>query len=292
MNPKKSLAVLMAMMAVVGCSLNRNNELRRDSLLARIGGGGQVIEPKRSLLTVVLLSRPVGDPVINEAVWRTADEQAVGPEARRAWQINGLRIGLITGELPPEVEAVVKAPPPHKVDPTQILLAEGENSLFTLCPKVPEANLLLNLQGQPFGRDFKDACGFIRATANQEGALGVALRLVPEIHHGPFQHTVGAVPNSVGLAPQQLTFKDGQKEETLRELSASLTLKPNQIAVIGGYANRPRSLGSFLFTQLEPNSDRVLQTIVLVWARQNQPDRTQSDPRPKLLPVDPPAEKS
>ena len=53
--------------------------------------------------------------------------------------------------------------------------------------------------------------------------------------------------------------------------------------MIGSYASRPRSLGSFLFTQTEPNSDRVLQTVFLIWAKQSQTGKA-----PNLVPVDPP----
>lgn len=275
--------LLPAMLAVVGCALNRSAELRNDQLMTRIGGAGQLVEPKRSLLTVIHLSRPLRDPVINDVLWRSADEQAIGPEIRRTLQSNGLRIGLITGELPLAIDTIIKAPPPHKVDPAQFLLADGDNSLVALCPPVAEANILLNLEGGPSGKDFKDAQGFFRVTSNQEGTDRVAIRLVPEIHHGPSQSSYGAVPNASNLLPQELTVKNGQKEETLRDLAATINLKPNQIAVIGGYASRPRSLGSFLFTQTEPNSDRVLQTVFLIWAKQSQTGKA-----PNLVPVDPP----
>jgi hypothetical protein len=289
MDPKKPAALFLAMTAVVGCSLNRPADLRPASLLARVGGGGQLIEPKRCLLTVAIVSRPMRDDVVDRAVWRTADEQVVPPDTRRAWQVNGLRIGLVTGGLPPEVDAALKAPPPRKVDPAQYVLDDGQHSLVTLGPQTTETSLLLNLQGRPFGKDFKDATGFLRMTASYDGPTGVALRFVPEIHHGPMRHTFGAVNNAGGLAPQQFTVKDGQQEETFRELAASLTLQPNQVAVIGGLTERPRSLGSYLFAQPEPNSDRILQKVVLVWAKQGQSTKAEKTPAPPgLVPAEPP----
>ena len=36
-----------------------------------------------------------------------ADEQAVGDEARRVLQANGLRVGIASGELPPQVQEVL-----------------------------------------------------------------------------------------------------------------------------------------------------------------------------------------
>lgn len=282
--------LLLGLFVVGGCTLNRSAELRQngDGLLAKLGAGGQVIEPKRSLLTVIHLSRPLGEPAVNEILWRSADEQAVPHDIRRAWQANGLRIGLLTGELPIEVDTLIKAPPPNKVDPAQIFLADGDFSILNLCPQLPEANILLNLQGRPHAKDFQLAQGFLRVTSKQEAEGTVALRFVPQIHHGPVQTTYGTTPSGGNLAPKDLMIRNGQKEEMLRDLAASLSLKPNQIAVIGGYANRPRSLGSFLFTQLEPNSDRVLQTVLLIWAKPSQPAKPAAASRPPLIPVEGP----
>ena len=119
-------------------------------------------------------------------------------------------------------------------------------------------------------------------TAKQEGPTGVTLRFVPEIHHGPIQHGFGAVPNGGSMAPQRFMVKDGQEEETLRELAATLTLQPGQVAVLGCRPDKQRSLGTFLFTQPEVNSDRLLQKVLLIWA-----SRT-SQGLPTLEPVDPP----
>jgi hypothetical protein len=199
------------------------------------------------MITVIHLTRPVRDRVVNEVLWRTTDEMMFAPETRRLWKANGLRAGVVFGNLAPEVEAILQAPPPNKVYPAQFLLADGDDgSLVSLSPKVAEASVLLNLQGRPYGKDFRDAESFLRVTATQEGADAVALRFIPEIHHGPVQQSYGAMPNGTrGFSPRELTIKTGQKEETLRELTTTIVLKPNQVAVIGGFGDRPRSLGSF-----------------------------------------------
>jgi hypothetical protein len=110
----------------------------------------------------------------------------------------------------------------------------------------------------------------------------VTLRFVPEIHHGPIQHGFGAVPNGGSLAPQRFMVRDGQEEDTLRELAATLILQPGQIAVLGCLPDKQRSLGTFLFTQPEVNSDRLLQKVLLIWASRT----TQG--LPTLEPIEPP----
>jgi hypothetical protein len=283
-------SMIVAMMAVVGCSLNRTAEVRHDQLLAQADGRGNIIEPKRSHITVIHLTRPLRDDVVEKLLWQTADEMVIPPETRRVLRANGLRIGVVFGALPPEVEAVIKAPPPNKIDPAEFLLGDSDDgSLLGLSPKVAEAHVLLNQKGRPLGRDFRDAEGFFRLNANHKGADGVGLRFVPEIHHGPIQQSYVALPGANrGFAPRELTIKTGQKEESFRELAASVVLKPNQIAVVGGFADRRRTLGSLMFTQNEPNSDRLLQTVLLIWAKQAPRIGGPNPPLPALVPVDPP----
>jgi hypothetical protein len=283
---RKRLVLVIAAAAVAGCTLNRS-ELRQTNFLTRIGGGGQVIEPKRCTLTVATLSRPLRDEAIDSAIWTVADEQAVPPSVRRAFEVNGLRIGLITGDLPADVDSILKAPPPKRVEPMRIVLPDGDHTMLAMSESLPVISLLLNLDGRAFGKDYKDASGWFRVTAHYEGETAVKLRFVPEIHHGPIQRAFSALPNAGTYSPQQFMQKDGQQEDTLRELAASLDLQANQIAVLGCRSDAQRSLGSFLFTQNEANSDRLLQKIVLIWASRTTTGADASVP-PGLEPIDPP----
>jgi hypothetical protein len=284
MSPKRknrTLALVLALLAAVGCTLNKT-ELRRENLLARVGGNGQLIEPKRCALQVAYLTRPLHDPALETSIWNPADEQVVAPEVRRALEVNGLRVGLITGSLPADVEALLNASGPDKVDRQQVILPDGDRALLTLSEPTPTASLLLSSENRAYGRDYQDASGYYRVTAQQEGPSGVALRFVPEIHHGPIQHSFGAMPTGGSLVPQRFMVKDGQEEETFRELAATLTVQPGQVAVLGCRPDKLRSLGTFLFTKPELNSDRLLQKVLLVWATRS------SQGLPTLEPVNPP----
>jgi hypothetical protein len=293
---RKTLVLVAAMTAVAGCTLSRTEQRRGidegiGSLLSR-AGGGRVIEPKRSLLRVVILSRPLRDPVVDQAVWSGADEQAVAPVVRRALHANGLRVGLISGGLPSAVEAAVHAPPPDKVSPMEFNLPDGADALVSLAERTPQASLLLNRGDRAFGKDYEDASGWLRVTANHDGPTGVALRFDPEIHHGPVLQRFDALPNNAGgsLNAMQFRLKDGQLEETFRDLAASFTLQPGQAAAIGCDPDRRGSVGTFLFTQPEPNSDRLTQKVVLLWAVRSDLGEPGSQPTPssRLLPVEPP----
>lgn len=297
MSPKFKAVVAALAVVVAGCSLSKPdqrpgsdpNASPANTILGRLGVTGQVIEPKRCALKMVILPRPLRDKAVNDAVWSAADEQVLPPELRRALEANGLRAGVLTGGLPADVETAVNAPPPNKIDPAEFNMPAASNTLVALCDAVPEASLLLNRDGHAFGKPYKEASGWLRVTADHNGPTGVALRIVPEIHHGPIQRRFDSLPKDTAThSSMQFMLKDGQQEETLRDLAASLTLQPGQILAIGCDPDRRGTLGSFLFTQPEPNSDRLMQKVLLVWASRTNLGEPGSQPKPGLLPVDPP----
>jgi hypothetical protein len=255
------------LLVVAGCALDKNGA-QPQNVFTRIGGqNGQLIEPKRCMLKVVILNRPFGDPAINEVVWRTADEQVLAPAERRAWETNGLRAGRITGEFPLELEAILKDTAPGKtVVPISIYPESGEQSLIRISDTVEQASLLLSRDNRAFGKDYNDASGFFRVTVGHDGTHSVSVRLVPEIHHGPIQRNFQAMPNAAPLATQELKINDGQQEETLRDLPVNVVLEPGQVVVVGCAPEQKRGLGSFLFTQSVAQSDQREQKLILIWA--------------------------
>jgi hypothetical protein len=255
---------------VGGCALDKQGN-GPGTVITRVGGHSRgLVEPKRCLLKVAIVSRPFGDPTVNDAVWRVADEQIVPPAERRAWEVNGLRVGRISGEVPGELEQILsETAPKNRVTPTNFFVDDGEATLLVVSPTVEQASLLLNRENRIVGQDFKDATAYFRATPQQEGPNDVSLRLVPEIHHGPFQRTFQAQPIASPLGPQEFMMKNGQQEETIRELATTLVLAPGQIAVIGCRPEFKRSLGSFMLTESVAHSDQRLQKLVMIWASRN-----------------------
>ncbi len=290
MNSKNRVPMCLVILAIMaaagpllvgGCALDRNGN-GPAGIVARVGGhSGVTVEPKRCLLKVAIVSRPFGDATINNVVWRVADEQVIPAAERRAWEVNGLRVGRISGDLPLELEAALRETAPQKrVNPTNFFVDNGEPTLVIVSPAVEQASLLLNRDNRIFGNDFKDASGFFRVIPEQEGTNSVSLRLVPEIHHGPVQRTFQARPTASPLGPQEFMMNNGQQEETIRDLATTLTLAPGQIAVIGYRPEFKRSLGSFMLTEAVAHDDHRLEKLVLIWASRNFQGKGENDGAP------------
>jgi len=285
-------AAVSGLLVVGGCALDKDKKASQPgSVFNRIGGhSGELIEPKRCLLKVAIVSRPSSDQAISTAVWRVADEQVIAPKERRAWEVNGLRIGRIMGELPLELEAALKETAPNKkVDPSTHFVEAGEPTLLSISEAVPEATLLLNRDNRVFGNDYKDVSGYFRVTPQHEGANLVSIRFVPEIHYGPIQRTFQALPNAAAIRPQEFRINDGQQEDSIRELATTLVLDPGHVVVIGCRPEQKRSLGTFMLTQSAPHSDQRMEKLILIWASRNLQGQGPNDrepnvtDRPKLL---------
>ncbi len=276
---RKLATPALAMMALAGCNPARSDlRQKADQVTATIfntnsdgSRAGQRVEPRFCMLDSAIIARPVGDPTVDATLWAVADEQApVAPELRQALEANGLRLGIITGELPSDVlDAFHSKPSQVESQWVHIALPDGEHTPIVMAEPVEKVTLFLNHGGKVDGRDYLDAAGRLLVTPKQSGQHDVEVRVVPEIQHGTRRRTIGAVENAGSFAPQEFAIKDGQQQEILRELAATIALKPGQTLVIGCRPAQARTLGTFLFLQPEAKSDRMLQAVLLVKAGRN-----------------------
>lgn len=255
---------------VWGCNPLKE-QIRPDNLLGRVGRPqGELIEPRKVALRMAVISRTHRDPVVNEAIWRAADEQAISPEERRALQANGIRLGRIVGDLPREVEALFSAEPPDKLEPVTFLVPEGTQELLSLSEEVDQASMILNVDGRVTGKDYDRARGHYRVTPEHYGGNAVSLRLTPEIHHGRVQRSYEPLQQATPYAPQEFKIADAQRQESFRDLTARLIVEPGQAIAIGCIPDQERSLGAFLFMASADHVDQRAQRAVLIWADRNQ----------------------
>src|SRR6266852_143518 len=56
---------------------------------------------------VAVLETPVADPILNQELWRLADEQGIAPEAQTVLDENGFRVGQIGGIAPKELQSLL-----------------------------------------------------------------------------------------------------------------------------------------------------------------------------------------
>jgi hypothetical protein len=298
---RRSMLALTASAVLGGCTLGKQ-ALRREFQSGQTGPDGKVLQPKRCEFLVRTVKAPRGTPGVDAAVWQAIDPSSiVDEEARRTWETNGLRLGTITGPLPPELERLLEAPPPREVDTVQIIRGEGEGALIRLTPEpegTVQTTLLLNRQGRAVGKVYQDVRGHMRITGTHEGNDAVRLKVLPELHHGPFQRRFVADGGAGEFTPQQLMMKDGQEEEAFLDMAASVVLRPDQVAVIGCSSGLPSSLGEVLMVEAGGNGGVSQQKLIVISARRDSGRLGASATKIKrptpatLQPIEPEVEKS
>jgi hypothetical protein len=261
----RGMALALALLALVGCTLTQT-DVRKEASAERAIIGGRGISSKRCTFRIAILSRPAKDEIINTVLWRSADEQLVPQDVRRSLDANGLRVGIVTSDLPPEVRELLNDRQRQKVEEITVVNPCGEPTLISM-GAAPQLSLFLSRQDRTVGgKSYQDARGFLRLSGSYGETGGVSLRVVPELHHGPFQQTWAPAPSTSPMSPMQFMGKHGQQEETYRDMEVNLMLQPGQVAVLGNLPDKRGSLGDFLYSSIEPNSDRGVQKVVLVWA--------------------------
>ncbi|MEW4566785.1 hypothetical protein AB1L88_02870 [Tautonia sp. JC769] len=266
-------STIAALTMAVGCSLIKPPaEAERSGVSLGGMGNDQLVDllaPRRIALKVMIATRPIDDPELREIVWTAADEHVLPPEQRQRLEANGLRVAVVDTVFPPEVEELLspEAPVGQRIDPTIVAVPDGHATPIMLGPDEAAAHktLFLSLGGGAVGRDYEHVRGAVRVSASQADG-GMAMRVVPEIHHGSDQLRYAPAENVGPFEPEQFVMREGKLEESFRDLTARLTLGPEQVLILGCWPDRPGSLGHFLFTKAEPKSDRLLQTVVFIWA--------------------------
>jgi hypothetical protein len=258
--------LLLGFACLGGCSLTKPDAIPTPAELGK-NASNPALSPDRCGLKVVIASRPADDPLVRELLWHSADEQVIDPDLRAKLEANGLRLGKISGDLPSQWAAVLDAPPPQKLDPLVIVVPSGESTVIDTGAVAPTLTLLLNRQGKVAGKDYTDAKGHVRLIPTRTGNSAVALRIVPELHHGPVRQGWSVAPGGSPLAPQQLIVRNGQQEETFRDLGATIPLEAGQLLVLSAWSERDSSLGKFLFTQPDAATDHALLKVMFIWAR-------------------------
>lgn len=284
MKASRQTVVLSVIFALAGCTLTQPHIRNNPLLPGGLGRSGQIMLSNQCRVEMIIPSRPLGEQTLNEVVWNVADAQSIDDEVRRGLEANGLRVGVITGKLPDALQQVLDAPPPNRVDPATVILPDGDNTLIDLGSAQAEVTLLVNREGSAAGKRYKDAKGHLRLAARREGDQAVVIRIMPEIHHGPVRQSWSTASGGGAFAPQQLVPHTGQTEETYRELAISLPLMPGQVAVVGALPERRGSLGHFLFTARQPNSDRLDQKLLLVRATRSDDGSGADRNTPPILP--------
>ena len=209
----------------------------------------------------VLLERPVGDSFLDRDLWASTIP-AGDPETRALHAENGLRVGILSGNLPQRFQDLL-ASIAETVSPLeQTFNTRKESVIPTAGPVDPcRFSLLADLAGKPKPVELKQArCGFLIKPQAADGDR-VRIWCEPQIQHGERREWYRPTEDGTGFAK----FEEIPLEQ-FPMLAFEATIASGDCLVIGWQAEKPSTIGAAMF---EVEADhRARQRVLVIRARQ------------------------
>ena len=207
------------------------------------------------------------DATCAEELWSVVDEQVVDDGLRRELAANGLRIGVVTGELPPHLAARLLPDRADLAAATATLATEaplsqrllrllpGRRSEIVAAAGIEELVLLETTAGQVRGGTFRDATGVFELKVRPAADGRVRLDLVPEIKHGPLQRSVVGTDG-------MFRMEAGQRRHRREDLACGVELREGGLLIVGCGAEPGATLGDALLR--DRGGDRATMRLLAI----------------------------
>ncbi len=228
------------------------------------------LSPDSVTVETVLVRFPFDATEALQGIWQSVDETVIDLELRRELDKNGLRAGLLRGELPSAVveqlkktgleqttDALEHAGLAADVDNKRRVMScrAGRRREFIVRRELTEPmTVVTSINGSLTGETFERATALfdLRVTPHSDGQATV--QLVPEIQHGNLQQTF--VSSELGVRPEVK-----RRQATWKPLTIQARLQPQQFLVVSG-TYPPKSLGNALF--VTKTAEQTEQHVVLL----------------------------
>ncbi len=246
------LFVLMAAPLIAGCRDWQQTAPTGKTLLKPIDVADDGMK-----LEIITVHCPLGDQLLNQAIWKDIDEQQFPIESRKQFSAGGLRAGILSGQLPAEISQLITAAEqqPKKIselaarlqtEPAvsrrQLQLYSGWHGEIVASGIYSSLPLLVQDATGVSGRTYSQAQGIFTAEAQALGERRVKLKLTPEIQYGePRQQWVS---DDGMLRPQS-----GKPKRIFEPMAVEASLAPGQMLILTCRADRPGTLGHYFFTE-------------------------------------------
>jgi hypothetical protein len=207
------------------------------------------------VVDVRLVERPAGDEFLNQGVWDLGNEQCVDLEVKPVLEVNGLRVGLIGGTLPPRLQALLKSPRTCP-DPRVLHAAPDQPIPLAVGPPRPKLAFRSFQGGQGRAAELADASCFFEVTPALVGEGGVRLRFTPHIRHGKAKAEPQVARDPDGSLRWAVEAKEPVEE--FPQLVWELPVNADEYVLIGARCDRPGTLGAAYFLTADGKGQKLL----------------------------------
>lgn len=218
-------------------------------------------------LDVAVIERTLGDPFLNRDLWSEADEEvvhidgepAVNLERKTALEKNGFRIGQVGGLLPSKLQDLLMSQ--RDCQTRRIQLHAGHETILPCGPSWPHCHYRLHRDDQPATIELDDAQCVLEVVPSLADEGRVRLHFLPCVRHGSVKPDIVPVLDADGQ--RRWDQKYHQAEEVYPCLDWTLTLVPNEYAVLGTLLVKGETLGEQFFLTWQKDHPIVQRLLVL-----------------------------
>ena len=263
------LPVLASLLAATGCRLLGSAAVVHNPFYDEpVAVGSRETQARRTIpLEVIFVRCSADDRQLREAIWEHVDEQVIADERRRALNANGLRVGVVTGQLPAEfAERLVASSVDESmgdvagIDPTRsrrlLQLLPGRRSELVTATRLPHLVLLEQCAGEVCGGTFHDATPLLALEATPAADGRVRLEAVPEIKHGP-------VEKSWAGEDGMFRLEAGQRRHRMDQLAVDITLPAGGLLLVGCAGDPATTVGDGLLREHGEGEQGTLRLIAI-----------------------------
>ncbi len=236
------------------------------------------------VLDIFFVRIPAENAAQVETVWLQADEQRFPRDLRDRWAWAGFRVGLICGQVPPELAELMRLSDeasPVVLEETaendaQSLTEESApvrrhvqtrlgNRVEVIASEVyPEMPFFRRENGKLIGTSVEKAQGMFALTCHAERGGQIRLTMVPEIHHGdPHLQPVGGQ----GV----LRLESRRDRHILEDLACEAALTPGDMLLVGSLPNRRGSVGDYFLTTTQSGRREMKLLVIRLSQTQHDP---------------------
>ena len=216
------------------------------------------------VLTSRLLDGPAGDPFLATDVWAAAGSP-VPHETAALLARNGLRVGVLSGMVPPEFDRRVRSER-QALDPRLQTTRPGQAKIVPVQGPLDRCtyHVLADLTADPVPVEFEAAeCG-LAVTPTPADGNRVRLACEFRVQHGDRQAWLRPTADGSGFVRQ-----DRKALESYSSLGFTVTLGPAEFLVIGATADPVGTLGQSFF--LTGGPDEFRRRVLVVQAGRVEP---------------------
>lgn len=263
------LPVVVSLLVASGCRLLGSavvvDEDRHGEVAA---AGSREAATRRTIPLEVLFVRcATDDRQLRETIWEHVDEQAIPDDRRRELNANGLRAGVVTGQLPAafaeRLTGSSSDEPPSDVagvDPFRsrrlLQLLPGRRSELVTATRLSQLVLMERCSGEVRGATFHEATPLLALQARPAADGRVRVEAVPEIKHGP-------VEKSWAGEDGMFRLETGQRRHRLDHLAVDVTLPTGGILLVGCAGDPATTVGDGLLRE-QADADRETVRLIVI----------------------------